>query len=151
MCKHHSKAKGKHMFPNCLFLKTTEYSCCSVKQGLITMLLLRAWMNLPYGIMEEEQKGSLFIPFWLRHRFQVKSHKILLYVQFSSGLGLSFVILIAQTIKLNWPLITVVSTSVAFPVMSFLFSRCTKSFWQLTRNSKTSAAWSEHNFLVVST
>lgn len=38
------------MFPNCLFLKTTEYSCCSVKQGLITMLLLRAWMNLPYGI-----------------------------------------------------------------------------------------------------
>lgn len=119
--------------------------------GFNTMLLLRAWMNLPYGIYGGRTEMFTFHLFWLSHRFQVKSRKIVLYVNYLSGLGLSCVILIAQTIKLNWPLITLVSTNVAFPVMSFLFSRCTKSFGQLTCNSETSAAWFEHNFLVVST
>lgn len=149
MCEHHSKAKGQHTFSNRLFPKTTEYSCCSVKQSLIPRCCWElGWICLT-AFMEEEQKSSLFIPFWLSHRFQVKSHKTLLYVKFSLELRLSFVVLIAQTIRLNWPLVTVFSTSVAFPVMS-LFSRCTKSFWQVTCNSKTSAAWSEHSFLVVS-
>lgn len=116
-----------------------------------TMVLLRAWMNLPYGIYGARTEMFAFHHFWLSHRFQVKSRKIILYVNYLSGLGLSFLILITQIIKLNWPLITLVSTNVAFPVMSFLFSRGTKSFWQLTCNSETSAAWFEHNFLVVST
>lgn len=116
-----------------------------------TMLLLRASMNLPCGIYGGRTEIFTFHLFRLSHRFQVKSRDIILYVNYFSGLGLSFVILITQTIKLNWPLITLVSTNVAFPVMSFLFSRCTKSFWQLTCNSETLAAWFEHNFLVVST
>lgn len=147
---HHCKAKDQHMFSSRLFLKTTEYSCCSVKQSLIPRCCWEpGWICL-MAFMEEEQKGSLFIPLWLSHRFQMKSPKVLLHDKFSLGLRLSFVVLIAQTIKLYWPLVTVVSTSVAFPVMS-LFSQCTKSFWQLTCNSKTAASWSEHNFLVVST
>lgn len=115
------------------------------------MLLLRVWMNLLYGIHGGRTEMFTFHLFWISHIFQVKSHKIILYVNYFSGLGISFVILITQIIKLNWPLITLVSTDVAFPVMSFLLSRCTKSFWQLTCNSETSAAWFEHNFLVVST
>lgn len=115
-----------------------------------TMLLWRAWINLPYGIYGGRTEMFTFHLFWLSHRFQVKSRKIILSVNYLSGLGLSFVLLMTQTIKLNWPLITLVSTNVVFPVMS-LFSRCTKSFWQLSCDSETSAAWFEHNFLMVST